>query len=238
MLLSKKTFNFAVGKLLKSKAMSNFKDWTRDKLKKRFGLKRVYDHQTLIDWKKRSESISIDDLERLMLERVQENIVRYVDYWNEDEVKLKLIAAILLLVRFDSDDLSGFSQREIQGNVDGEELKGIPDFIVARGKQEIEAPFFFLHEYKKELDNNSPDPAAQCLSAMLLAYEQNLTVPEMAGKPIHGVYIIGRQWFFVILQDREYAISLAHDCTHQAEIMDILRHMKACQNIITEIWGE
>jgi hypothetical protein len=218
--------------------MSNFKDWTRDKLKKRFGLKRVYEHQALQEWNEECSAIEIDSYEQQTLDRLLQDLVRYVDYWNEDEVKLKFIGSIIMLTRFDTDELSGFSQREISGIVDGEELKGIPDFMVAHGKQEIDAPFFFLHEYKKELDNNSPDPAAQCLAAMLLAYEQNLAVPEMAGKPIRGTYVIGRQWFFVILQEKEYAISLAHDATHADEIIEILRYMKASKKKINEIWGQ
>jgi hypothetical protein len=218
--------------------MSNFKDWTRDKLKKRFGLKRVYVHDALSNWYEMSKNLEIDDYEQKTLDRLLEDLVRYVDYWNEDEVKLKLIAVILTLVRFDTEDISGFSQRELIGTVDGEELKGFPDFMVARGKQEVEAPFFFLHEYKKELDNNSPDPAAQCLSAMLLAYEQNLAIPEMAGMPIHGAYIIGRQWFFVILQDREYAVTNSLAATHKDEIVEILRYVKASRKKIAEIWGQ
>lgn len=218
--------------------MSNFKDWTRDKLKKRFGLKRVYEHKALQEWNEECSAIEIDSYEQQTLDRLLEDLVRYVDYWNEDEVKLKLIAVILTLVRFDTEDLSGFSQREISGFVDGEELKGIPDFMVARGKQEVEAPFFFLHEYKKELDNNSPDPAAQCLAAMLLAYEQNLAVPEMAGKPIRGTYVIGRQWFFVILQDREYAVTDSFASTHKEEISEVLKYVKASRNSINKIWGQ
>ncbi len=155
-----------------------------------------------------------------------------------EEVKLKFIGNLISLVDFDTENLSAFAERELSGTVDGEELSGFPDLMVARGKQEVDAPFFFLHEYKKELDNNSPDPAGQCLAAMLLAYEKNRDVPQMAEQPIYGTYVVGRQWFFVVLKDREYGISDSYASTHKDELLDILRIMKAARQKIREIWGE
>jgi hypothetical protein len=216
--------------------MSNFKNWTRDKLRERFGLKRVYDIPMLTAWLSNTELIS--PLETQILLLWHQDIQKYIDYWNEEEVKLKFIGNILALNHYDTENLSGFADRSLSGVVDGEELMGNPDFMVARGKQEAKSPFFFLHEYKKELDNNSPDPAGQLLAAMLVAYEQNLTIPELKEKPIYGAYIIGRQWFFVILQNREYAISLAYDATYEEHLLDIFRILKSNRQKIREIWGE
>ncbi len=216
--------------------MSNFKYWTRDKLRERFGLKRVYKYPLLLEWLQ--STADIDAHEQIMLGRWRENMEKYVDYWNEEEVKLKFIGNLISLVDFDTESLSAFAERELSGVVDGEELSGFPDLMIARGKQEVHDPCFFLHEYKKELDNNSPDPAGQLLSAMLLAYEKNKDVPQMTEKPIYGTYVVGRQWFFVVLKDREYAISLAYDATHDEELFDILRIMKVVRQKIREIWGE
>ncbi|TAE00723.1 MAG: hypothetical protein EAZ97_05125 [Bacteroidetes bacterium] len=216
--------------------MSNFKFWTRDKLRKRFGLKRVYGYTLLADWLK--NKLEIDDYERITLKRWRENMEKFIDFWNEEEVKLKFIGNLISLVNFDTESLSIFAERELSGVVDGEELNGFPDMMVARGKQEVDTPFFFLHEYKKELDNHSPDPAGQCLAAMLLAYEKNLEVPQMAEKPVYGAYVIGRNWFFVVLKDREYGISDAYVATHEDELMDILRILKSSRETIREIWGE
>lgn len=216
--------------------MSNFKFWTRDKMRKRFGLKRVYNYPVLAEWL--SSSAEINEHERYMLGAWRENMEKYIDYWNEEEVKLKFIGNLISLVDFDTENLSAFAERELSGTVDGEELSGFPDLMVARGKQEVDTPFFFLHEYKKELDNNSPDPAGQCLAAMLLAYEKNRDVPQMAEQPIYGAYVVGRQWFFVVLKDREYGISDSYASTHKDELFDILRIMKAARQRVREIWGE
>jgi hypothetical protein len=216
--------------------MSSFKNWNRDKLNERFGLKRTINHHSLLVWL--NSSAKIDDIEKTILLRLREKMLLYVDYWNEEEVKLKFIGHIITLADYDTENLSAFVDRYFEGEVDGEILNGKPDFIVARGKQEMKSPFFFLHEYKKELDNDSPDPAGQLLAAMLLAYEHNLQVPELSQKPIYGVYVVGRQWFFVILQGREYSISDSYSSTHEDELLDIFRIMKANREKIREIWGE
>lgn len=216
--------------------MSSFKNWNRDKLYERFGLKRTYDHPILLEWLQ--AKIEIETIESSILLRLNKKMRKYVDYWNEEEVKLKFIGHIITLADYDTDNLSAFADRYFEGEVDGEILSGVPDFMVARGKQEVKSPFFFLHEYKKELDNDSPDPAGQLLAAMLLAYEHNLQVPELSKKPVYGAYVIGRQWFFVILQGREYAISDSYSSTHEDELLDIFRIMKANREKIREIWGE
>ncbi|TAE75270.1 MAG: hypothetical protein EAZ85_02800 [Bacteroidetes bacterium] len=217
--------------------MSTFKSWTREKLKKRFGLKRVYDHPNLVEWL--NSEVEINRFEAESLEFWREGMLKYIDYWNEEEVKLKFIGNIVTLVRYDTDEISCFAERYIGGVVDGEELNGFPDLIIATGKQEIDAPFFFLHEYKKELDNDSPDPAAQCLSAMLLAYELNLNVPKMAQKPVFGAYIIGRSWFFMVLNpDKTYCISDVFSATHTDDLLKIYKMMKVNCIKIKEIWEE
>jgi hypothetical protein len=216
--------------------MSNFKSWTRDKLSDRFGLEQTFENLVLQEWL--AQKTDIDAFEKESLQRIQKIMLRYVDYWNEEEVKLKFIGNLLTLINFDSKKISAFADRDFSGIVDGELLSGKPDFMVARGKQEMKAPFFFVHEYKKELDNDSQDPAGQLLAAMLLAYESNLNIPELKEKPVYGVYVIGRLWFFVILQANEYAISLAYDSTHEDQLLDIFRILKANRQKIREIWGE
>lgn len=221
--------------------MSSFKNWNRDKLNERFGLKRIYDHPILLEWLQ--AKAEIETIESSILLRLNKKMRKYIDYWNEEEVKLKFIGHIITLADYDTENLSAFANRYFEGIVDGETLSGTPDFMVARGKQEIKSPFFFLHEYKKEAPyppqgETMEDPAGQLLAAMLLAYEHNLQVPELSKKPVYGAYVIGRQWFFVILQGREYSISDSYSSTHEDELLDIFRIMKANREKIREIWGE
>lgn len=218
--------------------MSDFKYWTRDKLYKRFGLERVYDYPTLLEWVDNASTIEISQYEKDTLFRLRQKMLLYVDYWNEEEVKLKFIGHIITLTDFDTERISAFAERHLEGTVDGELLSGEPDLMVAQGKQEVSAPFFFLHEYKKELDNDSPDPAGQCLAAMLVAQELNKDVPQMKERPIYGAYVVGRYWYFVILSGKKYCISDGFMATHEDDLLSILRLMKASRQKMREIWGE
>jgi hypothetical protein len=216
--------------------MSNFKFWTRDKLSDRFGLEQTYDHPILVEWLQAHAPISA--FEQESLRHIQQIMLRYVDYWNEEEVKLKFIGHLITLINYDSKKISAFADRDFSGQVDGEEISGKPDFMVARGKQEVKSPIFFIHEYKKEINNDTPDPAGQLLATMLVAYEYNLQVPELKEKPVYGAYVIGRLWFFVILKGKEYSISLAYDATHEDQILDIFRILQNNRKKIKELWGE
>ncbi len=218
--------------------MSTFREWTREKLKERFGLKRIPNHPILLEWFEKALPIEVDAYEEETLRRWREQMLLYVDYWSEDELKMKFIGNIITLVNYDTEELSAFANRALDGTVDGEYISGNPDFMVARGKQEVKSPFFCLHEYKKELDNNSPDPAGQCLVAMLVAQQKNMDTPKMAGKPLYGSYVIGRNWFFMILDGVAYSISKAFDATDAADTMQILKLLKSHKQTIFEIWGD
>ncbi|MEM9847971.1 MAG: hypothetical protein AAF847_08775 [Bacteroidota bacterium] len=83
-------------------------------------------------------------------------------------------------------------------------LKGRVDLILADGDYEPHAPFFFIHEYKKE-KGTADDVIAQLLSAMLVAQELNEDEQSL-----YGCYVIGRLWFFVVLEGKTYSISSGH----------------------------
>ncbi len=91
---------------------------------------------------------------------------------------------------------------------------------MASGTQFPKEPVFFLHEYKKQLDTSN-DPLGQLLAEMVAAQTLN-SRPH----PIYGAYVIGRHWYFVILEGKSYAESLAYDATKEdiLQIVSILRH--------------
>ena len=204
--------------------MSNFRTWTRQRLNKRFGLKQVSQHPILQAWL--NTPFELNDFEKMSANYLREILVERVDFWNEEELKLKFIGSIISLVNFETAYFSAFADRYLGAVVDGEELSGEPDIMVARGTQEPETPYFCLHEYKKEIDNDSPDPAGQCLASMLAAQELNQNA-----FPIYGTYVIGRNWFFMILKDKEYSISNNYASTHEDELLDILRILKVSKEI-------
>jgi len=96
---------------------------------------------------------------------------------------------------------------------------------VASGKQSPRQPFFFLHEYKKQADT-SDDPIGQLLAEMIAAQKSNSHT-----HPIYGAYVIGRHWYFVLLDGQVYAESLAYDATKD-EIMEIAGILRRTKDII------
>ncbi|SFE80465.1 hypothetical protein [Thermoflexibacter ruber] len=206
--------------------MSKFSDWTREKLGKRFGLRQVSQLEVLESWL--AMPVELTDLEVANLTYLRDLLAKRVDFWNEEELKIKFIGTLITFVNFETEYFSAFADRVLSGIVDGEEISGVPDLMVATGYQEVGSPFFCLHEYKKEVDNSSPDPAAQCLAAMLTAQTLNQT-----GSPIYGVYVVGRNWFFMVLEDKKYAITTGHNAT-QDDIFDIFKILKASKQIFLQ----
>ena len=141
--------------------------------------------------------------------------------WNEEELKIYFIAFLLDFVEFYQPSYRPFLERELSVNyAEDKKLWGVVDFLVASGTQFPKEPVFFLHEYKKQLDTSN-DPLGQLLAEMVAAQALN-SRPH----PIYGAYIIGRHWYFVLLEGKTYAESLAYDATKDdiIQIVGILRH--------------
>ena len=102
-------------------------------------------------------------------------------------------------------------------------LGGRVDFVLAKGKQKPTKPYFFIHEYKQETKKGSSDPKGQLLSEMLVAQVKNEDK-----NPVYGCYVLGRSWFFVVLNHSEYAVSNAYNASDEDiyKIIAILRKVK------------
>ncbi len=106
-------------------------------------------------------------------------------------------------------------------------LTGSPDAVIAKGRREPDLPYFCLNEFKKETDS-SGEPIGQCLAPMIVAQEMNNNQ-----KPIYGVVVKGMMWYFLVLQGKEYAISIGHKATSN-EIFDIVKILKHLKTIIEQ----
>ena len=69
--------------------------------------------------------------------------------------------------------------------------------MLAKGRQIPQLPIFFIQEYKPESGPNG-DPLGQLLIEMVTAQALN-NEPEQT---VYGCYIIGRNWFFVVLEGK------------------------------------
>lgn len=203
--------------------MSKFTEWTLAKLDKQFGLTQIRETHLLDAWL--NEPCNLDELEIANLKRLKQLLLYNVDNWNEQELSLHFIGPMLTLVDFTNEDFNLFAQRFISGKVADVELFGYPDGLIASGWREPEVPYFCFQEYKKEKDPDG-DPAGQCLAAMLVA--QTLNQDDL---PVYGCYVLGRNWFFMLLQGWDYAISNAY-CATKDDIFDILKVLKILKQLI------
>lgn len=202
---------------------SNFRDWTLDALDETFGLRQVRQHPVLDAWLARPYTIS--PFQQEYLTGLQSTLILGVDSWNEVELENKFISPLIVFVNFDNEQFAYFLERDLQAPLGDYLLVGKVDGMIASGFRNPRQPYFCLNEYKKQLDPTG-DPAAQALVAMLVARELN-----QHEHPIYGTYIVGRNWFFMVLAGQHYCISQNYSATKD-ELFDIFRVLQGLKQII------
>ncbi len=206
--------------------MLRFSECTLAKLDDTFQLRQVFESTILEDWLNHTAEITA--FERESLQFYQHSLKRNVHDWNEQELSLHFIGPIFSLVDFTTDQFNLFASRPLAGVVDGIEMRGEPDGMVASGFREPKKPYFCFQEYKRHKDPDG-DPSAQCLAAMLTTQVLN-----EAEQPVYGCSVIGQDWVFMVLQGKNYAMSTPFVATRD-DIFDIFRILKALKQIITEL---
>jgi hypothetical protein len=205
----------------------SFKYWITQDLHEQFGIKRVYDSVLLDKWLKASNEIIKDETERLESFRISLN--KNAEFWNEEELKMKFIGPVIEFAKIDSENFRTFYDRSINITVNEIPLSGTLDMVVATGFQIPRKPFFCVHEYKQESKRDG-DPKGQLLVEMIAL--QAINLPDE--NPIYGCYVLGRNWFFVVLKGSEYAVSDALDASQQ-DIYTIFRMLKKIKDYIIEM---
>ena len=198
-----------------------FEQWLSEDVEIAFNLERVNNFPILMEWL----DVPKNGILSAPIEKLRLSLSKNVEYWNEDELKMLFIAPMLISFDFNNPPLYRvFTQRQFSLTTDEVEANGRIEWLIATGKQTPKKPFFFLQEYKPE-KNSGNDPLGQLLIAMVDAQILNQT-PE---KPLFGCYMIGRFWFFIILENKKYSLSKAYDATQTddlSEIIEILEKVK------------
>ncbi len=201
----------------------SFENWLWEDLEIEFGLEQT----TLLEldaWL--ANQTQITDKEKEQLQSLSKIFNDHYRNWNEDELKMQFIAPLLAIVNYYTASFSPFSQRNFSAVIGNYELYGRVDWVLAKGKQTPRKPFFFLHEYKRELEN-SGDPQGQLLAEMLVAQHHN-----QDDKPVYGVYVVGKDWTFMILKDKNYAVSRPYQANEALDFEVIFKALKQIKNIV------
>jgi hypothetical protein len=200
--------------------MKNFEQWETQDIEIALDFKQVWESELLSEWLAAQTEFSI--IEKSQIEKVRKRILQFADYWNEDELKLQAISIILDIVDYQIEGYNIFSQRYLSSKINEIEIGGRVDFMLAKGRQKPIKPYFFIHEYKQERKGIS-DPKGQLLAELAVAQ-----VCNDYKFPMYGCYVIGRNWFFMVLKDKEYAVSNAFNASDEDiyQIIAILRKIK------------
>ncbi|TAG19387.1 MAG: hypothetical protein EAZ32_11820 [Cytophagia bacterium] len=205
----------------------SFETWEYEEVENTFGLKRVFELSALTEWLNSSKN-NIDETMKLFLNGIQKRLIINADAWNEDEFKMFFIAPLLSQMPLEIDDFKPFTQRTLSAKFPELDLEvsGKIEFVIARGKQRPKQPYFFLHEYKQERRREN-DPLGQLLISMVAARQNN-----EKKTPLFGCFVVGRDWFFVVLDQQTYSVSLACDATKNHELYQIVAMLSAMPAII------
>ncbi len=183
----------------------SFDQWDVDGIEQELGLRYVRLHPTLTEWTSAAPDITAGQRELLL--ELRGVLFDNVDAWNEEELKMKFISHILWIAQLDQTRYKGFLERPLRARLGNVEVGGKVDYMVATGKMNPKEPFFFLHEYKRSRGRDN-DPLGQLLVAMLAARELNAIT-----EPMFGCYVVGRDWFFVVIDGDAYSTSDAYLAT-------------------------
>lgn len=198
---------------------SNFRDWTLERVERELGLVQVERLEILNELL--SYEYSINQFEEYSLKVLQKNYILHGgDDWNEIELENKMISPVIVASEIDNKQFSYFLERELSITFEDFEISGKVDGMIATGFRSPQKPYFCMNEYKRGTDPYG-DPRGQALIAMLTAQKLNDNQ-----KPIYGSYIIGRNWYFMALLGKEYAISKDFSCVDD-EIYDIFKVLKS-----------
>lgn len=196
------------------------------------GIEKVkYTSDLLKNWLtiREEDEYTLTPTQNVIFQDVLELINANVEGWNEEELKIKALSLIFYIAKMeDAPRVKMFFERPIHAVVDAFIIDVKVDCMLATpwGQATPQHPYFFLQEFKQE-KKKSLDPEAQMLAAMVAAQEINKN-----GKPLYGGYIIGRNWFFGVLEGRTYTISNAFNATEEPDLRKIIFILRRLKDII------
>ena len=205
--------------------------WLSEDVEIAFNLERVNNFPILMEWLDVPKNTILSP----PMEKLRLSLSKNVQYWNEGELEVLFIAPFFSEFGFNNAPFYRiFMQRQLTNQAEGEESQEVNKIkcFIATGKQTPKKPFFFLQEYKPE-KNSGNDPLGQLLIAMVDAQILNQT-PE---KPLFGCYMIGRFWFFIILENKNYSLSKAYDATQTDDLSEIIEILEKVKYIYSQGFG-
>jgi hypothetical protein len=209
-------------KLHAKKSVYTFSQLEHKDLKKLFKIERVFNQQVFAAWFNADINLTAEDKDFLSKLLAQETDL--IRIYNEEDLKIHFIAPILNRINFKSleNKTRDFYEESLEYETDDFILKGVTDFMVAKGLEYPEKPYFFLQEFKKGVQYSNPEP--QLLAELICAIELN------DFSQLKGAFVVGENWNFVILNkladnQYQYVISRTFNATHSDDLEGIYKNL-------------
>ncbi len=191
---------------------------------------------SLVEWL--DASVVLNDSEHAVFSRIRAEATEMIEGWNEEDLKMNFIAFVIDLANLKSNKLfRTYYEKTVEATVDGVYLKTKTDFMIAKGILDlVKIPYFHFQvggtpQYKKEKDPNG-DPTAQLLEAFLIAQEKNKSLNRTHEKPLYGVCVVGRLWYFVTMEGKNYCVSKSYDSTEEDDLLLIIAVLRKFRYIL------
>jgi len=223
-------------KLLKGESKDKLKQYSYSKmdfktLKELFNIKKSFIDEVFKSWFDLQIEIKDEDLS--FLKKLLQKYGKFIKAYKEETLKANFIIPIINRVDFLNfeKEISSFYEEIITYKTDDFILSGSVDFVLSRGLEYSEKPYFFIQEFKRDKESSDPEP--QLLAEMIAGVELN------SWKQIKGAYIVGSIWNFVILEKIEdryiYYISANFDSSKINDLIDIYKNLMFVKEEILKI---
>ncbi|TAE29381.1 MAG: hypothetical protein EAZ91_12595 [Cytophagales bacterium] len=192
-----------------------------------FGILPVEDSPELTTWLQTNETLRAD--EQQLLDKLYTRSKNLINYWNEEELKMRFISHLLLIADIEVDHrIALFYERPFSAKIDDHTLRVVADCLIATPATfaRPKHPYFFMQEYKRS-KGDYKDPEAQMLMAMMIAQELN-----QDGHPLYGSYVYGSRWRFCTLLDRNYCQSPEYDADKYDDLLQIVFVLRRLKELI------
>jgi len=169
----------------------------------------------------------LQEEELLFLKKLNKDRRLYLAGCSAADLKAKFIIPLLNKVNFLFREVADWYERPLSAIINGYELSGKIDFLVATGIKEPETPYFFIQGFKPSVSKSSPQD--QLLSELLVALYLNKEQTAL------GAYVVGQLWVFLLLKKNdddtyEYFISQGFNTLNEVDLQELyvaLQGMKA-----------
>lgn len=207
----------------------SFSNITLNALKQVIPLRQLIDDTRFDEWFAYLPVLEPD--EEGLLQYLLQKHRPYFTFYSEEELKAKFITPILNKIDFMVGDVKDWYERPIKATINDTEIGGFTDYMIAKGEDVPELPYFFIQEFKPSVSSGPPEN--QLLAELIVSIVLN-DGTEMKGATVQGQY-----WKFMIVEKIEkewrYYISKSFDVADLDDLRRIYSRLKYIKKMILAI---